>query len=295
MRITTFDKKEYLSEFRNVLQTQEIDSISYQLENEGVQFYVNSSDENGEKIYYKWEFDETWEYHSANRAMLKFIVTRNADGTKNVELGYLDSVNFGVYDTIFYCWQSRMNRNINLGSTTQLEQSKIFLPILFLPTDSWELSVLYSLMVRQFALSKEGYEFYRKMKKNSESLGSIFDAQPSDIIGNIKCISNPAEPVVGFVEFTTQVEKRLFVSNEEIPGKEYYHGCPVFGGDPEKYEYPFLNLPDRRAYAHDVLGLVPTRIGETLGRDIKTFYAEKPECVDCRLRGTNVKPSFWPQ
>lgn len=26
---------------------------------------------------------------------------------------------------------------------------------------------------------------------------------------------------------------------------------------------------------------------------IISFYAAPPECVDCRLRGSNIKPSFW--
>jgi hypothetical protein len=26
---------------------------------------------------------------------------------------------------------------------------------------------------------------------------------------------------------------------------------------------------------------------------IISFFAAPPDCVDCRLRGTNIKPTFW--
>lgn len=151
-----------------------------------------------------------------------------------------------------------------------------------------ELSVLYSILLKQYALSNEGYEFYVKMKKNTESLGSIFDAQPSDISGNVECITDPSELVIGYVEFTTAEEKRLFIDNRDLTDWSYEQDCEYYFSNPHLNEPGvILNLVKE--------SLVPTSIAEYLpGGGIKKFVVQKETCVDCRLKGSNVKPDFWP-
>ena len=41
------------------------------------------------------------------------------------------------------------------------------------------------------------------MQKNAESLGSIFDEQPTQITGNIHSVTNPSEQVIGYVSAGT--------------------------------------------------------------------------------------------
>ena len=50
-------------------------------------------------------------------------------------------------------------------------------------------------------------------------------------------------------------------------------------------------MPDSIAkYGTGLMATIPNKI--TLG--IEDFYAAEPECVDCTIRGTNERPSFWP-
>ena len=161
LKIVTSDNKEYLSEYRSVLQTQPIDSISYVPEGDGVRFYINSYGEGAQQYYFKWDLEETWEIHSAYRSNLKFIVSGPVrDPT--VLIDYYDPVNHRVNESIYRCWQSRVSREINIGTTEQLSQSHIYLPVQFIKRDAIEFGVLYSALVKQYALSPEGYEFYRK-------------------------------------------------------------------------------------------------------------------------------------
>jgi hypothetical protein len=51
--------------------------------------------------------------------------------------------------------------------------------------------VLYYIKLSQYALSHDAYLFYQKLKKNTEQLGSIFDAQPSELSSNIHCVTDP--------------------------------------------------------------------------------------------------------
>ncbi|MDO3626770.1 DUF4249 family protein [Mucilaginibacter sp. BT774] len=72
-------------------------------------------------------------------------------------------------------------------------------PILSIASSAEKLSVEYSILVKQYALSADAYKFYANLKKNTEQLGSIFDAQPSAIRGNIHFVTTPAEPVIGYL------------------------------------------------------------------------------------------------
>ena len=67
----------------------------------------------------------------------------------------------------------------------------------------------------------------QKMKKNTEQVGTLFDAQPSQISGNFKCLTNPGELVIGFVEVTEEQTKRAFIYNSQVPGWSYNMICMV--------------------------------------------------------------------
>jgi hypothetical protein len=197
-----------------------------------------------------------------------------------------------VNEKIYTCWQHRNSTTINLVSTVSLENDVLFQQVHFIPRAAWELSFLYSIKLNLVVLSQDGYDFYTKMKKNTESLGSIFDAQPSEISGNIKCLTDPSELVIGYVEFTTAESKRIFINNEELDNWGYDLGCTIFG-DPE-FPYPYPNAPSifARLIEKDIM---PTVAAETSpGGGIISFHGATGFCVDCTRRGTNVKPDFWP-
>jgi hypothetical protein len=292
MRIITSDAKEYLSDFRHPVRTQEVDSISYRQENDLVHFYAHSSEDTAATYYFKYEWEETWQFNSSFRTLLEFEL-RQVGAEKQVSVVYYDPVNHSAKESIYSCWQSRESTTIDLGTTEALTESKIFRPVRTHKRDSWELSFLYSILVRQYALSADGYDFYRRMKKNTESLGSIFDAQPSDISGNIRCVTDPAEIVVGFAEFTSAQEKTIFVRTEDLPGDVYDPGCTIYMGAGSKYPYPFANDPEVLKYVYDSLDVLPVGLTEPMPGEIY-FFMEAARCVDCTLSGSNVKPIFWP-
>jgi hypothetical protein len=197
-----------------------------------------------------------------------------------------DSVGGSVNEKIAVCWQSNISQNILLGTTEKLSTSKIYINLNSIPAADWRLSYLYSFHVRQFALSEQAYNFLQIMQKNTEQVGSIFDAQPSQLKGNIHCLGNPQEIVVGFVEVSQEKDQRIYISNAQVPAWGYDQGClnPVV----------IENNPDSiRKKAGGLLPTVPL-LSSFFQQKILTFYAAQSECVDCTLRGTNVKPAFWP-
>ena len=172
-----------------------------------------------------------------------------------------------------------------MGSTAKLAQDIVHLPLINIPSASIKLGVLYAVLVKQYVWSKDGYEFLERMKKNTESVGSVFDAQPSELNGNIHCTSNPGQPVIGYFNICTIQQQRIFIRNAELPDWRYLIGCGI--------EIEIENNPD--SIAKKASGLLPTspRLTGPFG-SVLTFYAAPAECVDCTLRGTNVKPTYWP-
>src|SRR5687768_9005299 len=71
LRIRTKDAKEYVSEFVEVKNTPVIDSISWR-RNNGVEMFVHAHDPQNSTRYYKWDYDETWEFESTFLTNLVF-------------------------------------------------------------------------------------------------------------------------------------------------------------------------------------------------------------------------------
>jgi Domain of unknown function (DUF4249) len=283
LHIITGTGKEYLSDFVSVNSNPPMDSVSWQRENSGLQLYINTHDPQNNTRYYQWEYSETWEFHSAYATSLKYNIDHGPNGKQIYSIAYRDSTTFSPDPTLFYCWQSDQSSNILIGSSAKLATDLIYLPLVFIPPASWKLSVLYSIDVKQYSWTKEGYEFLERMKKNTESTGSVFDAQPSELNGNMHCVSDPAEPVIGFINICPFREQRTFIRNDQIPNWRYDSGCSE--------EIIPNNDPSIQLYAINLLPTTPDELGPG---GIISFYAAIPTCVDCTLRGTNVKPSFWP-
>jgi hypothetical protein len=271
--IKTVNGSEYVSDFTTVKNTPPVDSISWRLENGGVQIYVNSHDPSNNTKYYQLKYSETWEFHSAFIKSLEYVIDPSTNQIINVVPSIPDT-------SIYKCWKTQNPSNIILTSTEKLSESKVFLPIRYIEPKADELSVLYYIEVKQYALSQEAYLFKQKLKKNTEQLGSIFDAQPSELGGNIHCVNNPAELVIGFVDVSNEQVAKLFISNHQLTEWQPHIPCT---------EVKFENKPGNYSYS-----MIPTSVYEYMGLSIKTFFAADPICVDCTLRGTNVRPPFWP-
>ncbi len=282
LHIFTSDGKEYLSDFTPVKNTPPIDSLNWTRDGEGVHIFANTHDDLNNTKYYQWQYDETWEIHSAYQTNLHYVITLVGN-----DYEYAAGYRFPsqAYDTMIYkCWRAQSSSSILLGSTDKLSSDKIFLPLLTIPSGSEQLSVLYSLNLKQHAISKANYEFLQKMKKNTEQLGSIFDAQPSELKGNIHCVNGPDEIVIGYMEVSQIQTLRKFISRSEVPDWGYQQGCK---------EIEIDNLSDSiKRYG---LGAIPTNVVkyDPLGGIVR-FSASDPKCVDCTLRGTNQRPPFWP-
>jgi hypothetical protein len=73
LRIATAAFQQYISDEIVVTTTPPIDSIPYSVNSNGVTFAVDTHDPQNKTRYYKWECEETWEYHSRYESNIEFI------------------------------------------------------------------------------------------------------------------------------------------------------------------------------------------------------------------------------
>ena len=270
LRIITSKGIQYASDYSAYRRTVDIDSVSWREENGGVQMYANAHDAQNNTKYYMYKFDETWEYHSDFTSAIKFATNTYTIIPRPID----DSLMFR-----YTCWQSFSSNKILTTSTEKLSQDVVSMfPLTFIEPNSWKLSVLYSINLKQYAMSLASYRFYEQLKKNTQQLGSIFDAQPSDVIGNIHNLDNSStETVIGFVEVMEEKQKRLFISRSQLRAWTYLTGCELYQ----------VKNPDSLRYQGDAIPIGPTSSPQYIN------FAPKA-CVDCTTRGVNKKPVFWP-
>lgn len=274
LHIFTADHREYLSDLVPFKQSPPIDTVSWKIKDEGVQISLNTRDVNNATRYYRWEYSETWEFHSRYSSSLEAIITRNPDYVSMVPR----------LENVFTCWQTHNSTNILLGSSAKLTNDVINeMPINYVEPHDKKISVKYSIWVKQYALDIKGYNYLEAIRNNTENVGSIFDPQPNQTGGNIHCITDPAEKVIGYVNAGNSVEKRIFIKNSELPTSwNIFPDCPT-------YDVP--NIQDSLLEYFDG-GWEPLFIKHLSSGQI-VYSASYKECVNCTLSGTNIKPSFW--
>jgi hypothetical protein len=196
---------------------------------------------------------------------------------------------------VYICFQTQVSSNIVLGSSADLTKDIIYQnPLTFIDATSEKVESRYSILVNQYTLTKDAYNFWTNLKKNTEQLGSIFDAQPSQINGNIHSVTNPAEPVIGYVSVTNTQSKRIFIDNHDLPNyfsPIYPYQCEqdsAFFYDPHTHnnevEATILEAPP---------GLIDVTIPITVRGFVVGYLYSTPICADCTLRGSKIQPAFW--
>ena len=239
---------------------------------EGYQIYVNSKSNFDEKIYMKYEWEETWEFATPFESFLDYNFETNT--------AFLRDENISV------CWQNDESFAIivatNAGSISESTDGQ---PIRFVSFRKPAMRIKYSILVKQFALNEESFRFWENLKVSNESTGSLYDTQPFQVRSNIENDLDKNTPVLGYFDMATESSKRIFITKDDLPPEisipTYYPQC-LSGADTI---VSARDAPDflRQGY------LIETTIPPPLGG----FTIVVQRCIDCRVRGSNKKPEFW--
>jgi Domain of unknown function (DUF4249) len=271
INIRTKNGENYFSDYVPVVQTPAIDSITWQQDNDVI-IYANTHGSVTDTRYYRWDYTETWQYTAP--------YNRTIADTNGI-LYYVDSTT-----QTFNCWRSDQSTNIVVASTAALSNNVVAeQPLTTILQNDEKMSVRYSILVKQYGLTQDAYQYLSVLQKNTEALGSIFDAQPTQLAGNIHCASNPGETVLGYISACSVSQHRIFIDINQLQNWNY-----VYNGEDCGLKHIPQNSTNFLIYTYPDTSYAPYYfISSPPGIEL----AKRP-CVDCTTQGgTTLKPSYW--
>jgi hypothetical protein len=269
--VSTTDGKAYESEWVMLRGVPVIDSVTWKFleipgpfpgqDRHGVQVSVSSHDPAGATRYYRWEWSETWEIITPIKSSL-----------------YLDEER---------CWKSVSSSQIAIGTTEHLVSDVVRdHPLYIISTADSRLRIRYSVLIRQYSMSRETYSYWKNLLDITRNTGSLFDPAPSQVTGNIYDRDEPGNPVLGIFQASAVTMQRIFIERSGLPA--YLHIPGGFEG------CRFITTADSAEilyYRKHGWEYVDEYVD---GNTLFTIFTNSPVCFRCTLSGSNVRPGYWP-
>jgi len=274
--IKTSDGKEYESEFQEMKNPVEIDSIYTKtefipnLDNPygipGYMFYLDTKPADEQQKYFLWSMTETYKYDIDYE--LAYILDKYGDQITNTL----------AYDTIETCWKTESVKYISTGTTANLTNNQLTgKQLYFVSTETKKLTKRYSVLVKQYAIDKEAFQYWDEVRKQISNENILTTTQPYNVNSNVFNIADYDEKVWGYFTVASVSEKRIFVDQLKEP---FYFNKTVV-------------ITDQRAISEYRRVHKPPYFYVKIENDAYGLLAE-PACLDCRNEGgTLIKPDFW--
>lgn len=268
----------YRSDYVQAKSAPPVDSVNYQPRPDGLHVFVNTHDGSNQTRYYRWDYSETYEFTSFYYSGFYY------DGQSVIQR----PPNLDIYT----CFKSGRSTGIAVNSTAQLSKDVVsHQEVNYLPASSQKITDIYSIVINQYALTPAAFEFWQSLKRNTEQLGSIFDAQPSQLAGNIHNLSNMAEPVIGYVSAgTISKSKRVYFLRSSL-GTNYW--IPDNPNDCNLDGFVTGDFKTNFSYPNPLYIPLYVDVRPVEGVLTKGYVSVPPVCADCTLTGPKIKPSFW--
>lgn len=233
---------------------------------QGMRILVSTHDSNNETWYYRWQWDETYE-------------TR-------VQVGSFK------YKDRQVCYISSKSNSLEIASSANLSEDKIIdNEIAFIDNKSYRLINRYSMLIKQYALSKEAFDFFRDIEKQNINTGSLFDPIPSVIYSNVSNITNPQHIALGYFIVAGVSKKRIIIDRLELPTNVWFpkkENCEITCRDSAF----IINDLTSNGWFHIEY------ISGSCSSSIPGWYhwfTRARTCVDCSMLGPTKKPDYWDQ
>ncbi len=306
LQIITSDGKEYRSEECTMLPVSAIETVYYEKGEEitgnlgesiaGLKIFLNSTVSSGINQYFRWTYEEVWKYLVPNAQQYNYIFINDTTFTFP-SVPFIKNI----------CWNNNQSGEIIISSNPYGETNYINKQLInFIdPVKSNRLTNQYSILVKQYSVSKKEYEFWNNLKKVGEAGGDIFALQPYSVISNIHNVNNPGEMVLGYFEVSAVSQKRIFITARELDPlylPHYKTDCVETAKCPDDYYDPkptFNSIyhwyVDDGKYTFIRPELAPGAVaaGHVFKSDLLKLVFSKKECAICELSGFSAKPDFW--
>lgn len=287
LNITTSDGREYTS------QPTQLTSSSSNIENvqvtrdvnedgvDEIQIYVESFDPTNSSQYYSYSFEETYQVLAPMWKPDQLVLVPATSTTP---------LTFAVVprtqeERVCYVTLNSLGKLITKSDLLAQDRVSNFLVKSF-PINDFRNNSRYSIIIKQYTLSIESYNFHKTLNdfSNSESLFS--QNQPGFIAGNIFSVNNSNEKVLGFFEVSSVKQQRIFFNRSDYIADVYpWENCdPYEAQSPEApTDFPLL----------DLIRLNRVSWFSGIPADMEPIVLVDRRCGDCTLFGSNIRPSFW--
>lgn len=251
----------------------------------GMAMYIDSNDPVANDGYYKFEYEETFKIIAPNWYFYDLVAAPNEEDGLSVEYRQQEER---------VCFKTEKSNEIIIKNSFETGDNKIDpFVVKFVPSDDYSLLHRYSLLVKQYALSREAFVFYKTLKDFSESESLFSENQPGFISGNIYSVDNSNDKVVGFFNVSKVFEKRIFFNFTDY--YEYYE-APDYPSDCT-ITSPSLNASKTQPlslWAMVKYNEVKFQIENDDPKPGESRYYVVPRiCGDCTVLGSNIVPDFW--
>lgn len=285
--IETSNGNNYISNLETLTTATPLDSITASpvVNNgvSGVEIAAYSFDPLNTSKYYRYTYEETYKVIVPKWSPNKLTFTDD----NSILISLRDEPETRT------CFSSNKSNDIIITSTNDLLEDRVSnFPIRFISQDDYTIANRYSILVKQYIQSYDSYNFYRILKSFSNSANVLSQIQPGFIYGNIRCINNSNEKVIGIFDVTFVSSKRIFFNYEDIfPGQlfpDYIDSCEIREFDSTCFG------PSCTAN-----GFFALKSNYETGRLVfyqnsgAIFSMVKPICGDCTSFSSNVIPVFW--
>ncbi len=220
-------------------------------ESQGAQIYFDTHDPDNKCLYYRWDYNETWKFQ------LPYSVTNSI------------------------CWISNSSSAINIKNVNLLTENRISKYMIdYVSPETDRLSMRYCFQLNQYSINEDEYEYWNKIENVAQQVGSLYDITPTSIPGNMSCIEDPGQTVLGYFSVSAKSSRRLYISDYFTGLVNLYTNCPS----------------DTVNSLKNVQGLNRTVwVIESVTFVVPPIYilTRTKGCADCTVRGTTVKPWWW--
>lgn len=259
-----------------------VPSVSVNTENEQqVQINVKSYDPTGTSKYYRYEYEETYKIIAPRWNFTKIITT----GPETVD--YVPNS-----QSTKTCYTSKNSTDILLTSTSDQTEDRVDFPVRYISKNNYIIGNRYSILVKQYVENSEAYTFHRIMRDIAGTGSILSPKQPGILSGNIKCISDSNEKVIGFFDVATVSEKRMFFNYSDLfpgePGPPYFTAC-----DDIPFLFCFSNLADPPCQGEEMMYKINSNLVTYIKNTGPNYIMVDSQCGDCTIFSSSVVPPFW--
>lgn len=280
LTIRTAEGIQYESTPEVMQEVPEIDTVYFQevkhqriengliYEDNWLNILLDSHDSTEINKYWRYEFEETWQVS----LLTEHVKVQHEVGNP----GNFTFERIAISEEKRIAWVTLPSSKILLATTVNSPTNKIKgFTVQTIGPDDARLHIGYSILVKQYSLNLDQYNFWKQLEDANVNLGGIYSKIPAPVYGNITCCDGTTK-AIGYFAASTVKKKRLFIKTYEhnIKTASAYQNCSYFD-----YSLPAW-IP--KVYFGAIVG---TNTG---------VFSSGEFCADSGVAGTNVKPDFWP-